>query len=95
MKQDKPTNKKQKGWYRIMGNMTHEQVKNINSKCMNDWRLDVEYYIFHNEKTLVKHIKLDDEHYLEFTLRYNYKNQTHFELDHIRRDIEAVITRRS
>ena len=58
-----------------MGKITQEQIKNINSKCMNDWRLDVEYYIFHNEKTLIKHIKLDDEHYLEFALRYNYKNQ--------------------
>jgi len=58
-----------------MGKITQEQIKNINSKCMNDWRLDVEYYLFHNEKTLIKHIKLDDEHYLEFALRYNYKNQ--------------------
>ncbi|MBQ8234893.1 MAG: hypothetical protein IJZ36_04875 [Bacilli bacterium] len=58
-----------------MGKITQEQIKNINSKCMNDWRLDVEYYVFHNEKTLKKHIKLDDEHYLEFALRYNYKNQ--------------------
>ena len=58
-----------------MGKITQEQIKTINSKCLNDWRLDVEYYVFHNEKTLIKHIKLDDEHYLEFTLRYNYKNQ--------------------
>lgn len=54
-----------------MGKITQEQIKTINSKCMNDWRLDVQYYIFHNEKTLIKQIKLDDEHYLEFTLRYN------------------------
>lgn len=54
-----------------MGKITQEQIKTINSKCMNDWRLDVQYYIFHNEKTLIKQIKLDYEHYLEFTLRYN------------------------
>ena len=47
-----------------MGKITQEQIKTINSKCMNDWRLDVQYYIFHNEKTLIKQIKLDDEHYL-------------------------------
>lgn len=58
-----------------MGKITQEQIKTINSKCMNDWRLDVQYYIFHNEKTLIKQIKLDDEHYLEFRLNYNYKNQ--------------------
>lgn len=58
-----------------MPKITNEQIQKINNKCINDWRLDVEYYVFHNEKTLIKQIKLDDEHYLEFTLRYNYKNQ--------------------
>ena len=58
-----------------MAKITKQQIKNINKKCMNDWRLDVEYYLFCNEKTLIKHIKLDNEHYLEFALRYNYKNQ--------------------
>ena len=58
-----------------MAKITREQILKINNQCKNDWRLDTEYFIFHNEKTLVKHIKLDDENYLEFTLRYNYKNQ--------------------
>lgn len=58
-----------------MVKITREQILKINNQCKNDWRLDTEYFIFHNEKTLVKHIKLDDENYLEFTLRYNYKNQ--------------------
>lgn len=58
-----------------MSNITKEQINNINKKCMNDWKLDVEYYLFHNQKTLTKHIKLDDRYYLEFTLRYNYRNQ--------------------
>lgn len=58
-----------------MAKITKQQIENINKKCMNDWRLDVEYYLFHNEKTLIKHIKLDNEHYLEFALRYNYKSQ--------------------
>ena len=58
-----------------MAKITKQQIENINKKCTNDWRLDVEYYLFHNEKTLIKHIKLDNQHYLEFVLRYNYKSQ--------------------
>lgn len=58
-----------------MAKITREQIQKINEKCKNDWKLDVQYYLFHNERTLIKQIKLDDEHYLEFALRYNYKNQ--------------------
>lgn len=58
-----------------MGKITKEAIQKINNKCKNDWKLDIQYYLFHNEKTLVKQIQLDDEHYLEFALRYNYKNQ--------------------
>jgi len=68
-------NKNRKVGILIMGKITQEQIKSINNKCSNDWRLDVEYYVYHNEKTLIKHIQLDNKHYLEFTLRYNYKNQ--------------------
>lgn len=58
-----------------MAKITKEQMQKINSKCMNDWRLDVQYFLFHSEKTLIKHIKIDDEHYLEFRLSFNWKNQ--------------------
>lgn len=58
-----------------MARITQEQVKKINDKCLNNWRLDIEYYLFHNEKTLIKQIKIGYEHYLEFRLNYNYKNQ--------------------
>lgn len=58
-----------------MGKITKTQLENINNKCRNDWRFDVQYFLCHNEKTLIKQIKLDNEHYLEFDLRYNYKNQ--------------------
>lgn len=58
-----------------MASITKEAIQKTNTKCSNDWRLDVEYYLFHNEKRLIKHIELDDEHYLEFALQYNYKNQ--------------------
>lgn len=58
-----------------MAKITREQIENINKKCINNWRLDVQYYLWHNEKTLIKQIRLNEENYLEFTLRYNYKNQ--------------------
>lgn len=58
-----------------MGKITREQIQKINNKCMNDWKLDVEYYIYHKEKTLVKQIKIDDENYLQCELIYNNKNQ--------------------
>ena len=58
-----------------MSKITREQINKTNEKCLNDWKLDVEYYLSYNEKTLIKKIELDSEHYLEFTLRYNYKNQ--------------------
>ena len=58
-----------------MAKITREQIQKINSKCKNSWELDIQYFIFHNEKTLKKIIELDEEHYLEFKIDYNYKNQ--------------------
>lgn len=58
-----------------MSKITQEQISSINNQCMNNWELDVQYFLFHGEKTLIKHIELDNENYLEFTLRYNYQNQ--------------------
>ena len=60
---------------KIATKLTKEQVENINNQCHNGWELDVQYFLFHGEKTLVKQIELDDENYLEFTIRYNHKNQ--------------------
>ena len=58
-----------------MSKITREQIQKINNKCKNDWELDIQFFIFHNEKTLKKIIELDEEHYLEFKIDYNYKNQ--------------------
>ena len=58
-----------------MANITKEQILKIKNMCSNGWRFDAQYYIYYNEKTLIKEVKLDDENFLEFTLRYNYKNQ--------------------
>lgn len=40
------------------------------------WHLDLEYFLYHGEKTLIKCIELDEEHYLKFTISYNYRNQS-------------------
>lgn len=58
-----------------MAKITHEEITRINKACDNDWHLDVQYYLYHNEKTLIKQIDLDETHYLEFRLSYNSKNQ--------------------
>ena len=58
-----------------MAKITREQIQKINNKCKNDWELDIQFFIFHNEKTLKKIIELDEEHYLEFKIDYNFKNQ--------------------
>lgn len=58
-----------------MAKITQKQINDINNQCMNNWELDVQYYLFHNEKTLIKQIEIDKQNYLEFALRYNYKNQ--------------------
>ena len=58
-----------------MAKITQKQIEEINNKCKNNWKLDISFYLFHNEKTLIKEIKLDEEHYLRFSLNYNYKNQ--------------------
>lgn len=58
-----------------MPTISKQQIQKIDNQCQNDWFLDVQYFLYHNEKTLIKKIDLDAEHYLEFTLRYNYKNQ--------------------
>ncbi len=55
--------------------MTQQQVQDINNKCKNNWKFDVMYFKFHQEKELIKRINIDDESYLEFNLGYNSQNQ--------------------
>lgn len=58
-----------------MPSINQDQIDSINNKCSNEWKLDIEYYFYHGEKTLIKQIRLDEQHYLEFALRYNHRNQ--------------------
>ena len=55
--------------------ITEQQIQEINNKCKNNWEFDTTYYMYHQEKTLIKRIIIDDESYLEFTLGYNSQNQ--------------------
>ncbi len=60
--------------------MTQKQIQEIDNKCKNNWKFDVTYFKFHQEKTLIKRIKIDDESYLEFKLNYNSKNQIYLHI---------------
>lgn len=55
-----------------MPNITREQVEKINSKCVNDWKFDVRYFLLHSgEKHLSKRIELDDTHFLSCSLYFS------------------------
>ena len=58
-----------------MAKMTKEQLQKINNSCKNGWGLDIQYFMFHNEKTLIKHITIDDENYLQFKIDFDYENK--------------------
>ena len=42
-----------------MGKITKTQLENINNRCRNDWRFDVQYFMYHSEKTLIKQISFN------------------------------------
>lgn len=58
-----------------MARITKEQVTSINSKCSNGWVLDTFYFAGFGEKTLIKRVQIDNQHFFEFKLRYNSDNQ--------------------
>lgn len=58
-----------------MSKISKEQIQKINAKCENNWKLDIQYLVFHNEKQLYKIIELDQKHYLQFELSYDWNNQ--------------------
>ena len=58
-----------------MSKISKGQIQKINAKCENNWKLDIQYLVFHNEKQLYKIIELDQEHYLQFELSYDWNNQ--------------------
>lgn len=48
-----------------MAKITREQVEKINSGCNNGFGLDLRHFLFHNEKTLSKKIRIADNQYIE------------------------------
>ena len=58
-----------------MARLSTEQIKQINNRCSNNWRLDLEYFINHKEKAFIKRIEIDKTSYLQFILNYNYDRQ--------------------
>ncbi len=52
-----------------------EQIIKINNSCRNDWQLDVKYFLMYKEKILIKRIDLDEQNFLEFSLRYSTENK--------------------
>lgn len=63
-----------------MAKITVDQITKINNMCSNEWMLDVDFFLFHNEKTLIKRIKLGEDDYLSFRLRYNSENQIYLHI---------------
>ncbi len=55
--------------------MTKKQIEEINHKCSNNWKFDVIYFVYHEGKTLIKKLKVDNIGYFEFKLYYNNQNQ--------------------
>lgn len=53
-----------------MPKITKKQIEKINNGCLNGFYLDLEYFLLHNEKQLVKYEDTDDTHKLEYCLSY-------------------------
>ena len=45
--------------------LTNAQIKKINEGCQNGFRLDVQWAVLHDEKTLIKNIALDEKFHVE------------------------------
>lgn len=59
-----------------MAKITIEQIKKINDKCFNNFKLDTQYFLIHNEKTLYKDITINENLRIEVKINYytEYEN---------------------
>ena len=59
-----------------MAKITIEQIKKINDKCFNGFKLDTQYFLLHNEKTLYKDININEGLKIEVKINYyaEYEN---------------------
>ena len=60
-----------------MGTITREQIKKWEKDCKNGFEFDLRYWLFHQEKTLEKTIKLDEKTYLKAHLMYYEKYENY------------------
>ena len=59
-----------------MAKITVEQVKKINSKCDNGFKLDIQYFLNTNEKILYKDVNINENLKIEVNIKYypEYEN---------------------
>lgn len=50
--------------------LTSTQIKKINEGCQNGFKLDIQWAVLHDEKTLIKNIVLDEKFHVEVKLRH-------------------------
>lgn len=74
-----------------MATITQEQITSVNSKCSNGWVLDTFYYAGFGEKTLQKRVKIDNQHFFEFKLRYNSDNQVELHISKYFQETEDTL----
>lgn len=60
-----------------MGKLLKSDVEKWEKDCKNDFKFDIRYYLYHNEKTLTKRINLDDKTYLEVHLMFYNKYENY------------------
>ena len=59
-----------------MAKLTIEQVGKWNEGNKNDFQFDITYYLYHSEKTLSKHIEIDDTHILQCQIMFQSEYKT-------------------
>ena len=53
-----------------MAKLTREQVDKWNEGNKNGFQFDITYFLYHSEKTLSKHIEIDDTHVLQCQIMF-------------------------
>ena len=59
-----------------MAKLTREQVNKWNEGNAQGWQFDITYYLYHSEKTLSKHIEIDDTHVLQCQIMFRSEYKT-------------------
>lgn len=54
-----------------MAKLTREQVNKWNEGNQNGFQFDISYYLYHSEKTISKHIEIDETHVLQCQIMFH------------------------